>query len=252
MAWLKRRWPILVVAIACGLFLAQSEASVPVKVIAALVCAGGVLAWNTVRNLRAHTTVNRLAALGQPEAMLAVVESELAASSSAQVQVPFTIYKATALALQGLWTEALALLDQVQPAEIGGAPGRTWRFLHACQRVHCLCLVGRGDEAEELLRDELEPFARTVPSPATEVIVKESRAKVACVQGRHEDSRSGFERLLEDQRMTPVSRAVYHYFLALTIEAVDNADGADDTAAQHRARAAELAPDTFMGQSDGS
>lgn len=233
---------MLVVAGGCGLYLSQSDAGTGTKVVIGLVCMGGLILWFTVRNLRLHTTVNRLAALGRPEEMLEVVEAELATSRSAQVQVPFSVYKATALSMQGKWAEALELLERVAPARIIGAPGRTWRFLHANQRMTCLAFVGRVEEAETVMTEELEAFAIAVRSPATQVIVDEARAKLAFFKERYDESRERFAKLLSDQRIMPSSQAMYHYFLARIAEASGSGD-----AAEHRARAAELAPATFMG-----
>lgn len=241
--WLKRSAPVIVVASGCGIFLSQSSASTTVKVVICLVCAAGLLIWASVRNLRLHTTVNRLAALGLPEAMLKVVEAELATSKSAQVQVPFSVYKATALAMQGKWAQALELLERVQPKRVVGAPGRTWRFLHANQQFTCLAFLGRVDEAEAVLKDELEPVAIAVRSPGTQVIIDEARAKLAFFKDRHEDSKKGFETLLADTRLMPSSKAMYHYFLAR----IADARGQEKRATEHRAQATELAPHTIMG-----
>ena len=244
--WFRRSWPILVVAGGCGLYLSQSGASTATKVVIGVVCMVGLLLWKAVRNLRLHTTVNRLAALGQPDAMLDIIEPELASSASAAVRLPFSVYKATALALRGNWAEALDLLERVKPEGVRGAPGRTWRFLHANQRMICLCFVGRVDEAEAVLTDELEPFAVAVRSPATQVIVDEARARLAFFKERHDESKERFSALLEDERLVPSSRASYHYFLARIAELSGSPDD-QASAAKHRERAAKLAPATFMG-----
>ena len=242
-AWLWRRWPLWLVALACGVFVAQSDAGTGTKVAVVVIAGVALLIWNFAHNLRVHTTINRHVALGQHQAILSLVEPELAGQTADSARVPFLIYKATALMFQGHFEDARAVLNSVQPKRLRDKNGRIWRFLHASQRVHCLCFLGDLEAAETALTDEVEQFAIIVRSPATAVIVDEARAKLAFFQGRDDDSRERLQKLLEDGRITPASQALYHHLLAQ----LDLRAGADQDAETHFARARELAPDTFYG-----
>lgn len=238
--WLKQRWPIVAAAIACSVFVVYSDRSTAVKVVAVVLCMGAITLWNLARNLRVHTMINRHAALGQPESMLALVDAELASKTSDQARLPFLIYKATALSLCGHWDDALSVLDAANPKQVGGNAGRTWRFLHATQRVSCLLSLERLNEAREAFANELEPFARLVSSPATQVIVDESEAKFAFFDQRYDDSRETFKALVADERIVPASRAVYRYYLGRIALATGTDPG------EHFVRARELAPETYI------
>lgn len=241
-AWLKRRRLAILIIALCALVIAQEQISVVVKVLVVVLGMAAITASNVIRNLRLHAAVNRLAALGKPDAMLAIIEAELSASKDAQVQVPFTIYKATALRLKGDFSEALALLESVQPRLMGGNAGRTWCFLHSAERLGCLAFLGRTHDARRVLEEEVEPFARNMTSPAADIIVRESRARLAFFEERYDESAELFQALVDDGRMVPASRALYHYFLG-RIAMIRGQDPSE-----HFRQAREMAGETFIPQ----
>lgn len=237
--WTRHAIP-LAMAVACGLFVGLGDASAAAKVIAVALFVGAVTLWTNARQLRLHAMVNRHIALGQPAAILEIIEPELAYSRAARIRVPFTIYKAVALSLQGKWSEALDLLDSIDIARMRGKARRTWQFLHDSHRFTCLLFNDRAGDARELLERRIEPFAEVVRSAGTQLIRDESRAKLAYFEGERDDARAAFEALAGRGEIAPSSRAFYYYFLGRL--AMKDGLPPDD----YFEKARNLVPDTFL------
>ena len=237
--WARHAIP-LAMALACGLFVGLGDASTAAKVIAVAIFFAAATLWTNARELRLHAMINRHIALGHPEAILAIIEPELAYSRAARLRVPFTIYKAVARSLQGQWSDALAILDSIDISRMRGKARRTWQFLHDSHRFNCLLFNDRAAEARQLLEDRIEPFAEVVRSSGTRLIRDESRAKLAYFEGDRERARTAFEKLAHRGEIAPSSRAFYYYFLGrLAIEQ-------GQPPGEHFDKARKLASETFL------
>jgi hypothetical protein len=200
--------------------------------------------YAAIRELESHRRVRQHAALGDPDAILAIADAELGRRRSSRTRLPFIIYRANALQMKGEWEESLGLLERARLEAVGGKARRHWEFQHAHSLLGALLHTGEVGQARELLAGRIEPMARRLPEPLGQLALDEATARVDFFTGKLDDSKALFERLVADERLPASSRGMYHYYLARIARAEDNGDAAEN----HAASAAKLAPNTFAAQ----
>lgn len=231
---------------AYGVFVAVSEASSTVKVIILIAFAFAFLLWTTARELRVHATASRLGAIGEPDQLIELADTQLARRRSARRRVPFFIYKALAHSMKAEWDEATKILEDIDFGSLRGNARRTWQFLYYNNLLACRLFTGRAEDARKIYEEHVAPFAEMVKSPGTELTARESRAKLLFFEGERDEAAEIFSALTNDIRIAQASRAHYHHFLA----AIADDRGDADIAARHRAEAEELAPNVVFALPD--
>jgi hypothetical protein len=201
-------------------------------------------AYAAVRELKSHVRVRQHAALGDPDAILAITKAELDRRRTPRSRLPFVIYQANALQMKGEWEESLGLLERARLEAVGGKARRHWEFLHAHSLLGALLHTGEVEQARELLAGRIEPMARRLPEPLATLSVDEANARIDFFTGKLEHSKGRFEQLIADERIPASSRGMYHYYLARIARAQDRPGEAEE----HAATAAKLAPRTFAAR----
>lgn len=203
--------------------------------IAALLAFGVVVVlWASYRELRAHAAASRHAAQGEPEELLALADAQLARRWTVRSRIPFHLYRSIAHHLRGDRAAARDALDAADLSRIHTKAGRSWRILHAAQRIALLADTGDAAEARRILERELQPQLRFVPGAGADVIATEAEARVLVAEGRPADALPRLERLARDVRLGPAPRAVAHLLRARCLP--------EPAASEARADAARLAP----------
>lgn len=231
----------LALGAAFGVFIILADVPWWAKVLGFVALGAATFVYSAVRELKTHVRVRQHAALGDPDSILAITETELTRRRRPRARLPFVIYRANALQMKGEWDESLELLERARLDVVGGKARRHWEFLHAHSLLGALLHTGEIGPARELLAGRIEPMARRLPEPLATLSLDEANARVAFFLGKLADSKARFERLIADERVPSSSRAMYHYYLAR----IARAQSRPDEAEQHAATAAKLAPRTF-------
>lgn len=223
-------------------FVVTAEMAALPALVTLFVFAFVLLLWSVFRELRIHADASRLAANGEPEALLALADRELGRRILAKSAVPFFIYRSLAYQLRGDWAAAEQALAETRLDKLGSKTRRLWALLHAEQRVSLLARAGDAAAARVVLEGVMAEYLRFVPGAGAQVIGREAEARVLFAEGKLDDARTSFEALAMDIRLGPAIRAQCHHFIARCVQA------SDPVAARAAfAEAARLAPKTWMG-----
>jgi hypothetical protein len=193
--------------------------------------------WSLVRELRAHATVARLAAVGDADELIEVATGEIQRRLTRRSKAPFSIYLALGHYLRGEWDDAQRALD-------AGAIDRlrpAWRLLAASTRVGVLVERGDAAGARRLYDRDVARLAARMAGPGARLLAVEAEARVKLAEGDCAEAAPLFARMSGDVRLGPATRAMAHAHAARCAEAAGDAEAA----AHHRADAAHLAPGTF-------
>ena len=222
LSWLGLGWPLIALAVVAPL---------------------GYAIFKVRRVQRTLARVQGHLRAGEPEPMLALVESELHRRKSLMARVPLLIFKASGQSMRGDWRGAMETLDGVDLEALRRPGAEVWLYGYLGTRFECLIFLERTEEARRIYERELLPLCEGSPAlrdaaPALEM----ARAHLAFSDGELAAARASFVRLLGDERVPPAGSAVFHYFLGR----IERETGADAAAEDHFARAAALAPRTWI------
>ncbi len=231
-AWLA---PFALAGLYAALVL-NSAAGRTAQVVAAMFFVALILLWFGVRRLRVHAAASRLAAIGQPDELLALVERELPRRLTAGTRAPLHVFAAMAHNLRGAPAAARRALDAAGIVP-GGKALRSWQFLWATADVHARCTTGDLAGARTTFARAIEPMNR-VGSGGVELMAMEALARIRLAEGEPATARELVAPMVKDVRLGPAARGQLHALLAqIAAAAGDEAEAAD-----HAARARALAP----------
>ncbi|HTJ41828.1 MAG TPA: hypothetical protein VL463_07010 [Kofleriaceae bacterium] len=197
--------------------------------------------WNLMRELRAHASATRAAAVGEPDELIELAKDQIKRRFTARSRAPFFVYLALGHHLRGEWDPAIAALDE---ADGYRALKPAWRMLSATARVGVL--VERGDtaKARAVYDRDVAAVARKLTGPGAQLLLIEAEARVRFAEGDHEGARPIFERMSGDVRLGPATRAIAHWYAGRCAELAGDREAAD----RHFGDAAKLGPKTFMAK----
>src|SRR5262249_4097972 len=150
----------------------------PRGVAAILFCvATGVMIglWNLMRELRAHASATRAAAVGEPDELIELARGQIARRLTERSRAPFYVYLALGYQLRGEWDEANRALDRAlayRPLKIA------WRMLAATARVGVQVEQGDAAAARRTFDEQVAPVARRLAGPGVKLLAEEAEARV--------------------------------------------------------------------------
>jgi hypothetical protein len=192
--------------------------------------------WFWMRRLRVHAGASRLAAIGRPDELLAMVERELPRRLTHGTRAPLHVFAAMAHNLRGDHAAARASLEE-SGIKLGDRRNRSWQFLWAAADIHARTALGDVAGAKKSFAKGIAPM-RPMATSGVELVVVEAEARIKLAEGDAEGARAMITPLVKDIRLGPGARAQMHALLA---EAADKA-GDGEAAATHRDEARKLAP----------
>lgn len=239
--WLRRHGDAIVVPVALiivyAVFISTANANRPAQILAVCFLFVVLFLWMTFRRLRVHATAARLAAVGEPEQLLALADEELRTRWLHGGDVALHIYRAMAHNLAGRTDEARKALDAagVKP---GDRRTRNWALLWAAADIDTRTRQGDAAGARATFDRMIVPFARFVPSRGVGLIADECEARVKLAEGDAAGARALVAPLVKDIRLGPAARAALH-----AIQAACDRKLGDEAAAKAAAdKARSLAP----------
>jgi hypothetical protein len=219
-----------------AVFIWSSKATPLVNVIAAMFFFALIGMWFWIRRLRLHAGASRLAAIGRPDELLALVAKELPRRLTHGTRAPMHVFAAMAHNLLGDHAAARKSLDAsgITP---GDRRNRSWQFLWAAADIHARTAVGDVAGARTSFEKGIAPM-RPMATSGVELVALEAEARIKLAEGDAAGARELIAPLVKDVRLGPGARAQLHGLLA---HAADKA-GDGEAAATHRAEARKLAP----------
>jgi tetratricopeptide (TPR) repeat protein len=197
--------------------------------------------WNLMRELRAHATATRAAAVGEPDELIELARTQIARRLTQRSRAPFYVYLALGHQLRGDWDDATRALDRAleyRPLKIA------WRLLAATARLGIQVEQGDAAAARKTFDNQITPVAQRLAGPGVKLLAEEAEARVRFAEGDAAGAAPMFERMCGDVRLGPATRALAHWYAARCAEA----RGDRATADRHFADAAKLAPKTFVAK----
>jgi tetratricopeptide (TPR) repeat protein len=230
--------PLVIVAAFALLFIEGQPRGVA-AVMFAIATAVMIGLWNLMRELRAHASATRAAAVGEPDELIAIAKEQLGRRYTQRSRAPFYVYLALGREQRGEWDEAIAALDE---AAAYRALKPAWKLLAACARTGVL--VERGDTAgaRAIYDKDVMSAAARLSGPGAKLLVVEAEARVRFAEGDVAGSAPLFKRMSSDIRLGPATRAIAHWYAGRCAERADD----PDAATRHYESAAKLAPKTFV------
>lgn len=235
--------PLIIVA-AFGLLFIEGQPRGVAAIMFGIATAVMIGLWNLMRELRAHASATRAAAVGEPDELIELASGQIARRLTQRSRAPFYVYLALGHQLRGEWDPAIAALDE---AAAYRSLRPAWKLLAATARVGVL--VERGDVggARTIYERDVAAVARRMAGPGVQLLVAEAEARVRFAEGDHAGARPLFERMSGDVRLGPATRAMAHWYAARCADR----SGDRDAAARHFGDAARLAPKTFLAKRPG-
>ncbi|HVV83197.1 MAG TPA: hypothetical protein VHE35_08955, partial [Kofleriaceae bacterium] len=158
-------------------FLQTSEAKGLARVIAAVFGLGVIMLWFGFRRLKVHAQASRLAGVGDPDGLLALVEGELPRCLTEGSRRPLHVHAAIAHNLKGDFPAARRELDASGLLAARGRRGRGWLALAAATDV-----TTRSEqhdlEGAKASYQRLVPFAAVAPLGGMELMARECEARL--------------------------------------------------------------------------
>jgi hypothetical protein len=240
-SWLRRHGESLLAPVAGAALYAAlvstAGAGAVASVIAALFFIGVLMMYLGLRRLRVHASASRLASIGDPDQLLALVERELPRRLLTGTRMPLYIFRAMAYNLLGNWDRARQALN-----DAGIRPGqrstRSWHLVWAAADIHTRTGSGDAIGARQSYVALVMPFRRLVPAAGVELIAIECEARILLAEGNPAAARVCITPLIKDIRLGAGVRAQLRAILAQAAAAEGDVAGA----AEHAAAARKLAP----------
>lgn len=239
--WLRHHGDAIAVPIGLALvyiaFVITSSANRPAQILSAVFLAVVLWLWMLFRRLRVHASAARLAAIGEPDQLLALADGELARRWLRNGDVPLHIYRAIAHNLAGRAAEARAALD-TSGIRAGQRATRSWHLLWAATDIDTRTRLGDAAGARATFETMVVPSARFMPGRGVALVADECEARVKLAEGDAAGARALVAPLVKDIRLGPAARAALYGIHA----DCDAALGDAANAAANAARARQLAP----------
>lgn len=240
MGWFLRNFDMWIAPIGLAtvyaIFIWSSEPSRIAEVIAGMFFVAIIAMWFWMRRLRVHAGASRLAAIGRPDELLAMVDKELARRITHGTRAPMHVFAAMAHNMKGDYAAARKALD-----EAGITPGdrrdRAWQFLWGAADIHARAAQGDIEGAKKTFAKAIAPM-RPMATSGIELVALEAEARIKLAEGDGAGARELVTPLVKDVRLGPGARGQLHALLA---QAATKA-GDREAAAQHLAEARKLAP----------
>lgn len=240
MGWFWRNFDMWIaplgLAAVYAIFIWSSEPSRIAEVIAIMFFIAIIGMWFWVRRLRVHAGASRLAAIGRPDELLAMVDKELARRITHGTRAPMHVFAAMAHNMKGDHAAARRSLEAA-----GITPGsrqqRGWQFLWAAADIHARAALGDVEGAKKTFAKGITPMRPMAPG-GIELVALEAEARIKLAEGDAAGARELVAPLVKDVRLGPGARGQLHALLA---QAATKA-GDSDAAATHLAEARKLAP----------
>lgn len=244
MGWFWRNFdtwiaPIMLATV-YAVFIWSSEPSRIAEVIAGMFFVGIIGMWFWVRRLRVHGGASRLAAIGRPDELLALVDKELPRRLVHGTRAPMHVFAAMAHNMLGDHAAARRSLD-ASGIKLGDRRLRSWQFFWAAADIHARTAQGDVAGAKKSFAKGITPMG-AMASSGVQLVALEAEARIKLAEGDAATARELVTPLVKDVRLGPGARGQLHAFLAQA--AAKAGDG--DEAAAHAAEARKLAPRCVM------
>jgi hypothetical protein len=241
--WLER-WgeSVLVPLGLIGLYVALIEtsgAAGAARVVALGFLVFVLLMWFGFRRLKLHAQASRLAGIGEPEQLLALVARELPRCLTEGGRRPLHVHAAIAHNLRSDFAAARRSLDAsgfLVPTR--GRGGRGWVALAAAADVTTRTEVGDLAGARASYERGVAPVVALAPLGGLELVARECQARLLLGAGEPAEARAALAPMVKNIRLSDGTRAQVHALLARAAAAL----GEDAVAAEHAAKARALAP----------
>jgi hypothetical protein len=238
--WLKRNLDTVIAPIGLAgvyaFFIYSSEAGPVPEAMAGMFFVALIAMWYWVRRLRVHAAASRLAAIGRPDELLALVSREVPRRLTHGTRAPMHVFGAMAHNMLGDFAAARRSLDEAGIVP-GGKSMRAWQFMWAAADIHARAAQGDVAGAKKTFAAAMAPM-RTFASGGVELMAIEAEARIKLAEGDAAGARELIAPIVKDMRLGSGARGQLHALLA---EAAAKA-GDDEAAATHRAEAKKLAP----------
>jgi len=197
--------------------------------------------WNLMRELRAHATATRAAAIGEPDELIALADDQIKRRVRARSRAPFYVYLGLGHQLKGDWDAAeKAFLT----AESHKGIRPQWLLLAGTARVGLQVERGDAAGARSLYEQRVAAPAQRMSGPGVRLLADEALARVIFAEGDVARARPMFEKMCNDVRLGPATRASAHWYVARCAETLGDAEAAST----HFAAAARLVPKTYLAK----
>jgi hypothetical protein len=232
----------LIVAAAFSLLFIEGQPRGLAAVLFIVATAVMIQLWALMRDLRAHASATRAAAVGEPDELIDLATANIERRVTVRSRTPFYVYLALGHQLRGDWDATLAALahadayPQLKPA---------WKLLAATARIGTLVEQGDAAGARAIYDRDVVAATRRLSGPGVQLLTREAEARVRFAEGDVAGAAPLFERMSKDIRLGPATRAMAHWYAARCAERGGAADAAA-VADRHYADAAKLAPKTFV------
>ncbi|HUQ07923.1 MAG TPA: hypothetical protein VM261_35755 [Kofleriaceae bacterium] len=240
MGWFVRHFDTWIAPIGLAtvyaIFIWSSDSIPLVEVIAGMFFFALIGMWFWIRRLRLHAGASRLAAIGRPDELLALVAKELPRRLTQGTRAPMHVFAAMAHNLLGDHAAARAALD-ASGITLGERHNRSWQFLWAAADIHARTALGDIAGAKKSFEKGIAPM-RPMATSGVELVALEAEARIKLAEGDAAGARELVAPMVKDVRLGPGARAQMHALLA---QAADKS-GDGEAAATHRAEARKLAP----------
>lgn len=195
--------------------------------------------WFLFRVLTEHAAISRAVVVGDAARVLELADHQLRRWHRAGVRARLHVCRALAFEIRGEWASALAALDRPEVANAAA----TWRHIAATVRVAALVETGRVADAraayDAILTDRLAMFDSTLAP-----LARLAEGRLRWAEGDLDGAAAVLAKLVDDVRAGAGTRGAAHHYAALVAEARGDAAAA----ARHHARAAELAPASWVAR----
>jgi tetratricopeptide (TPR) repeat protein len=231
----------LIIATAFSLLFIEGQPRGLAAVLFIVATAVMVQLWALMRDLRAHASATRAAAVGEPDELIELASENIERRMTARSRTPFYVYLAIGHQLRGEWDQALAALAQ---ADAYPRLKPAWKLLAATARVGTLVEKGDAKEARAVYDRDIVSATKRLSGPGVQLLAREAEARVRFAEGDVAGAAPLFDRMSNDIRLGPATRAMAHWYAARCAERT----GATDAADRHYTDAAKLAPKTFVAK----
>jgi len=240
MNWFRRNIDTVIAPIGLATvyawFIYTSQAGRIAEVMSGMFFVALIWMWFWMRRLRVHAGASRLAAIGRPDELLAMVDKELARRITHGTRAPMHVFAAMAHNMKG---DPAAARKSLEASGItpGGKYQRSWQFLWAAADIHARTALGDVEGAKKTYAKAIAPM-RAMAMSGVELVALEAEARIKLAEGDAASARKLVAPLVKDVRLGPGARGQLHALLA---QAATKA-GDSEAAATHLAEARKLAP----------
>jgi hypothetical protein len=232
----------LIIATAFSLLFIEGQPRGFAAVLFIVATAVMIQLWALMRDLRAHASATRAAAVGEPDELITLANENIERRVTQRSRTPFYVYLALGHQLRGDWDASLAALAQ---AEAYPRLKPAWKMLAATAKVGTLVEKGDAKGARAVYDRDVVALSKRLSGPGVLLLVREAEARVRFAEGDVAGAAPLFERMSNDIRLGPSTRAMAHWYAARCAE---RTGGSSEVIERHFSDAAKLAPKTFVAK----